>query len=248
MDIRHLLSKKKLMFLIVFILLSFIGERVNFSALVGAKNQSFTLFQFFGPIAGSFLGPIVGVLTVLIAELANFLVLGKSWTAINILRLLPMLFASYYFGTIKDKINFKKLSSRISVIIPALAIILFIVHPIGRTVWFFSLFWAIPIIVSLLPKKYSKNLFLRSLGATFMAHAVGGAIWIYSIKMTAQQWIALIPVVAYERLLFAAGIAVSYIVINTILDKLDTKVTAGVVNIEKKYALFSNPKRKNYIS
>ena len=248
MDIRHLLSKKKLMFLIVFILLSFIGERVNFSALVGAKNQFFTLFQFFGPIAGSFLGPIVGVLTVLIAELANFLVLGKSWTAINILRLLPMLFASYYFGTIKDKINFKKLSSRISVIIPALAIILFIVHPIGRTVWFFSLFWAIPIIVSLLPKKYSKNLFLRSLGATFMAHAVGGAIWIYSIKMTAQQWIALIPVVAYERLLFAAGIAVSYIVINTILDKLDTKVTAGVVNIEKKYALFSNPKRKNYIS
>ncbi len=228
MDLNKIMTKKGFIFLVIFSLLVYAGDKINFSPLVGADNQFFTLFQFFGPIAGSFLGPVVGILAVLIAEVGNFLIVGKEWTLINLVRLLPMLFAAYYFGTRKEKLN---------LLVPLLAILAFIVHPIGRQVWFFTLYWTIPIIVKLLPDKYSQNAFLRSLGATFTAHAVGGAAWIWTVKMTAEQWVGLIPVVAYERLLFTIGIAGSYIAFNTLLDKLDTKLTADLVDIDKKYVV-----------
>ena len=228
MDLNKIMTKKGFIFLVLFSLLVYAGDKINFSPLIGADNQFFTLFQFFGPIAGSFLGPVVGILAVLIAEVGNFLIVGKEWTLINLVRLLPMLFAAYYFGTRKEKLN---------LLVPLLAILAFIVHPIGRQVWFFTLYWTIPIIVKLLPDKYSQNAFLRSLGETFTAHAVGGAAWIWTVSMTAEQWVGLIPIVAYERLLFTIGIAGSYIVFNTLLDKLDTKLTSDAVNIDKSYVL-----------
>jgi len=230
MEFKKIMTKKGFVFLILFSTLAFVGQRINFSALVGADNQFFTLFQFFGPIAGSFLGPVVGIAAVLIAELANFFSLGSEWTAINLVRLLPMLFAAYYFGVNKDKI-------KISVIVPLAAILLFIAHPIGRTVWFFALYWTIPIIVKALPQRYSNNAFLKSLGATFTAHSVGGAAWIWTVPMSASQWVGLIPVVAYERLLFAIGITGLYILFNTLLDKLDSRFTSDAVHIDKRYVL-----------
>ena len=229
MELNKLITKKGILFLLIFTVLVFIGDRVNFSKLVGAENQFFTLFQFFGPIAGAFLGPVVGVLSVLIAEAGSFILLGKAFTIVNVLRLLPMLFAAWYFGTKKGKLSF---------LVPAAAIVLFVAHPVGRQVWFFSLFWAIPIVIKLLPNKYSSQAFLRSLGATFTAHAVGGAMWNYIVPMTPEAWVALIPVVIYERLLFAGGIAVSFVLFNTILDKLDSNTKEGYVNIDKRYILF----------
>ncbi len=238
MKLNKLITKKGLLFLIIFSILVFIGDRINFSKLVGAENQFFTLFQFFGPVAGAFLGPVVGVLSVLIAEIASkiyvnhafsFVAIAKVFNIITVLRLLPMLFAAWYFGTKKDKLSF---------LVPVAAIILFVAHPVGRQAWFFSLFWTIPIIIKLLPKKYSEKVFLRSLGATFTAHAVGGAMWNYIVPMTPQAWIALVPVVIYERLLFAAGITISFVLLNTLLDKLDAKTKADYVNVDKKYVLF----------
>lgn len=229
---KNIFLKKRLIFLILFGIMVLIGKRINFSAVVGTENQFFTLFQFFGPIAGSFLGPLFGVVAVLGAELADFLLASKTWSLINIIRLTPMLFAAYYFG--KKKLN-------ISVIVPLIAMTLFIVHPIGRYAWFYSLYWTIPVIVTILPKKYSNNLLLRSLGATFTAHSVGSVAWLYIVPMTATQWIALIPITAYERLLFAVGIAGSYIVLNTILDKLSEKlkwkIAGDILYIDKHYII-----------
>tara|TARA_Y100000310_G_C20599206_1_gene772099 strand:+ start:103 stop:828 length:726 start_codon:yes stop_codon:yes gene_type:complete len=235
MNLKKLISTKGLIFLIIFSVVAFISQRLNFSSLVGAENQFFTLFQFIGPVAGGFLGPLVGVITVLIAEVVNFIALGKDWSIINLARLLPMLFAAYYFGTNKGKLNFKKY---VGIVVPIIAIIAFVVHPVGRTVWFFSLYWLIPIIVRVLPQKFGDKLFLRSVGATFTAHAVGGALWIWTIPMPAEAWVGLIPVVALERLLFSAGIAGSYILFTTVLDKLDAKFTNGIVNIDLRYTLF----------
>ncbi|MBI2101022.1 hypothetical protein HYT53_00235 [Candidatus Woesearchaeota archaeon] len=234
MKLNKLLTRKGILFLVIFSVLVFIGDKINFSRLVGAENQFFTLFQFFGPVAGAFLGPVVGVLAVLIAEVSSYLVAGKTlvWSyplMINILRLLPMLFAAWYFGTKKNKLSF---------FVPVAAILLFIAHPVGRQVWFFALFWTIPIVIKLLPKKYGDKLFLRSLGATFTAHAVGGAMWNYIVPMTPQAWTALIPVVIYERLLFAGGIAISFIALSTLLDRLDSKTKSEYINIDKKYILF----------
>ncbi len=229
MKLNKLITKKGLLFLLIFSILVFVGDKINFSKLVGAENQFFTLFQFFGPVAGSFLGPVVGILSVLIAEIASKIYSHAAFDLVTILRLLPMLFAAWYFKTKKDKLSF---------FVPIAAIILFVAHPVGRQVWFFALFWTIPIIIKLLPKKYSDKVFLKSLGATFTAHAVGGAMWNYIVPMTPGAWITLIPVVIYERLLFAGGIAVSFVAINTLLDKLDSKTKADYVNIDKRYVLF----------
>ena len=77
MKLNKLITRKGILFLLMFSILVFVGDKVNFSKLVGAENQFFTLFQFFGPVAGSFLGPVVGVLSVLIAEVASKIVQGN---------------------------------------------------------------------------------------------------------------------------------------------------------------------------
>lgn len=229
MKLSKLVTKKGILFLLIFSALVFIGDKVNFSRLIGAENQFFTLFQFFGPVAGAFLGPVVGVLSVLIAEIASRIAGNAAFNVVGLLRLMPMLFAAWYFGTKKDKL---------SLFVPIAAIALFVAHPVGRQVWFFSLFWTIPLIVKLLPKRYSDSVFLRSLGATMTAHAVGGAMWNYIVPMTPGAWITLIPVVIYERLLFASGIAISFVAINTLLDRLDSKTKSEYISVDKRHVLF----------
>ncbi len=237
MKLSKLITAKGLIFLMIFSVLVFVGDRVNFSRLVGADSQFFTLFQLFGPIAGAFLGPVVGVLSVLIAEAASKIAAAnshslaavvKTFDIVTLLRLLPMLFAAWYFGTKKDKT---------SILVPIIAIALFVLHPVGRQVWYFSLFWTIPIIIKMLPKKYSQRVFLKSMGATFTAHAVGGAMWNYIVPMTPQMWIALIPIVIFERLVFTAGISISYVGVNNLLDKIKIKNKSDYVNVDKKYAM-----------
>ncbi len=270
MKLNKLITAKGILFLIIFSVLVFVGDRINFSKLVGSQSQFFTLFQFFGPVAGAFLGPVVGVLSVLIAEVASKISTHSVFDLVTILRLTPMLFAAWYFGTKKGKL---------SMIIPVIAIIAFVAHPVGRQVWYFSLFWIIPIILKYTNEKSSKyavsgivsimgiilfwlspafrtlwfglvfilaialsynfsSISSKSLGATFMAHAVGGAIWNYAVKMTPDAWNALIPIVIFERFLFASGIAASFVVLNTLLDKLDVKTKSEYINVDKKYALF----------
>jgi len=232
MDLNKIFTAKRLIFITIFTVLVLIGKNVNFSPLIGADNQFFTLFQFFGPIAGGFLGSVFGVIAVLFAQLVDFFIVGKEFTLINILRLSPMLFAAYYFGSKKKNL---------SILVPIIAIAVFILHPVGREVWYFSLFWTIPIIGKLLPKKISESVISRSLGATFTAHAVGGAFWIWTVPMTAGQWITLIPIVIYERILFAAGIGISYVIFNASFDKMlelfKIKIPADVLKLEKKFTL-----------
>ncbi|HLC50667.1 MAG TPA: hypothetical protein VJI97_04555 [Candidatus Nanoarchaeia archaeon] len=270
MRVNKLITSKGLLFLLIFSALVFVGDKINFSRLVGSQSQFFTLFQLFGPVAGAFLGPVVGVLSVLIAEVASKVSMNATWDLVTVLRLTPMLLAAWYFGTRKDKL---------SLYVPIAAMILFIAHPVGRQVWYFSLFWTIPILLKYAPEEYSnyivpgiislmglimfatsltyRNIWMaigfvavfglsfiyrdvasKSLGATFTAHAVGGAIWNYIVPMTPAAWIALIPIVIFERLVFASGITISYIGINTILAKLDTKTKAEYVNVDEKHVLF----------
>ena len=238
------MDTRKTIFLVIFSVLAIFAMNINFSRLTGTENQFFTVFQFFGPIVGAFLGPFIGILAVLLAEVGNMLIFGKSFTLLSVLRLLPMLFATYYFATRKDKLNLRSWSSWATIIIPLIAIATFITHPVGRTVWFFSLFWTIPIIITLLPPVYSNNPWLKGLGATFTAHAIGGAIWIWTVPMTTEAWILLIPVVAYERFLFALGIGASYILFNTLLDKVDEKLRSNAINVDPEHVIGKRSKNR----
>lgn len=224
-----ILSRKGVVFLVLFTILALVGMKINFSALVGADSQFFTFYQFFGPIAGGFLG-IWGAVAVLGAQLINFILVGKTVSAINLLRLLPMIFAALYFG----RNGLRGIKDKLGITVPILAILAFWLHPVGQQVWYFALFWTIPIIAKLLPD----NLILRSLGATFTAHSVGGVLWIWTVPMSATAWIALIPIVAFERGLFALGIAGSYVVFVNVLNAVDKVFDINkYLTLEKKYVL-----------
>ena len=133
--------KKKLLFLVLFILVGFASLQIPFNNLIGS-SVSFTLFDFFGPIAGAFLGPFFGIISVFSVMFTNNLIKDVPWTQGTIIRLFPTLFAVYYFAAIN-----KKQSSKWILAVPVLAIIAFLAHPIGRQVPYYALmFWLIPLI------------------------------------------------------------------------------------------------------
>jgi len=227
MKIDNVLSAKGLAFLMLFTVAVLLASNINFSQVLGAPNQQFTFFQFIGPIAGGFLGAGAGVLSVLLAEVVSFAWLGTPLELISVLRLLPMLFAALYFSRYaKGRIT--------QAIVPLACMALFISNPIGGQAWYYSLYWLIPAIALTLPE----NLFLRSLGSTFTAHAIGGVIWLYFVPTTPAFWIALIPIVAFERLMFAAGISVSYYAVNTLFARMESVAKSGIISIDMRYALF----------
>ncbi len=234
--IENVASAKGLAFLLLFTAIALVASNINFSQVFGAPNQAFTLFQFMGPIASGFLGAGAGVLAVLLAQVVSFVMLGKSLEFINILRLAPMLFAALYFAKYSKGAAGSRVSGRLtSAAVPLVCMALFIAHPIGSQAWQYSLYWLIPAIVLALPE----SLFLRSLGSTMTAHAIGGIIWLYFIPTTAAFWMMLIPVVAFERTLFALGITGSYFALNTVLSKIEAVAKSGVVAIDRRYVLFA---------
>jgi len=220
------ITKKNVLFISIFVILGFIALQIPVAQLAGSKVK-FTIYDALAPVAGSFIGSIPGAIAVFLMQFFNFLVHGAQIEdAGTVIRFFPMLFAVLYFSK-KGMVN---------LIIPALAIVAFIAHPIGRTVWYFPLFWLIPIIAHFFRDRF---LLARALGATFTAHAVGGALWIWVFALPAPVWISLIPIVALERSLFALGICVSFVLVNNLLAFLEKKhiLNLGFV-IEPKY-LFS---------
>lgn len=224
--IKQHITKENILFIAIFAIVGFIALQIPVAQLEGSKVK-FTAYDAFAPIAGAFIGSIPGVIAVFLMQFFNFLAHGIHIEDIGtIIRFFPMLFATLYFAK-KGKFN---------LIVPAIAIIAFAIHPIGRTVWYFSLFWTIPIIAYFLRDRF---LFARALGSTFTAHAVGGALWIWTFSLPAPVWNSLIPVVIAERFLFALGIVGSFVMVNNILCFLGKKNILNLgFHIERKYLVY----------
>ncbi|MFH1029896.1 MAG: hypothetical protein V1770_01400 [bacterium] len=209
---QQFITKKNLLFVIIFVIFGFIALQIPVTQVVGSKVK-FTFYDAFAPVTGSFIGGIPGMTAVFLLQFLNFLFRGaRVQDAGTIIRFFPMLFAVLYFGNIKTE--------KLRVLVPICAIIGFIAHPIGRTVWYFTLFWTIPILALYFKGKF---LFVRALGATFTAHAVGSALWIWFFPLPAQVWNSLIPVVIAERFLIALGISGSFVLVNNVLGFLENK-------------------------
>lgn len=191
-------NKKQVWLVAGFAVLGLIALQFSVSHLAGSRAQ-FTVFDAFAPAIGGFLGGIPAIIAVALAEIANFLAHGsQALDAGTIIRFFPILMAVFYFA--------KK--TQWSFVVPLVAIFLFNLNPVGRSVWYFSLFWLIPVVMYFFQDRW---VLARALGATFAAHAVGGALWVWFFHLPREVWISLIPVVIIERLLFAAGITVSYL-------------------------------------
>lgn len=225
-------KKHNLLFISLFTIIGLLALQVPISNLAGSK-VSFTLFDLFGPIAPAFIGTVPGIISVFVVQILNFLFHGAAvQDAGTIIRFFPMLFAAWYFS--------KK--SKLTLLIPIIAIIAFVFHPIGKTVWYFGLFWTIPLLAYLIRDRF---LLARSLGATFTAHAVGGALWIYAFNLPANVWTSLIPIVITERIIFAVGISAAYILMTNLLAYLGAKKNLTLSkSLQTKY-IFINKIIKN---
>lgn len=168
------------------------------SYIVGSTFSFFSLSDALMPLSG-LLG--IGFSLFLVACRSSLKMAFKSFALHKLVYHIPGVCASGYWAT-ENKI--------ISLVIPALCMVAFLVHPIGYAAAPYSFYWFIPMALYFVQKK---SIFMHSLASTFIAHSVGAVLWLYiHPAMTVTQWYALIPVVAVERLLFASTMTVAYFV------------------------------------
>lgn len=87
------------------------------------------------------------------------------------------------------------------ILLPIACMCLFCLSPADPIARFYVLYWFIPIGLYFIPLNNTYlSLIGRAFKSTFTAHALGSVIWVYLVPMSGEQWVALIPVVAIERL------------------------------------------------
>jgi len=117
----------------------------------------------------------------------------------------------------KESILLEVLNFILRVLFPLVCMVLFVLHPIGKEAFIYSLYWLIPVFFYFLQ---NKSVFFMALTSTFLAHCMGSIIWLYTVEMSSGQWLALIPIVAVERLVFACGISIIYFCVNWCMSKI----------------------------
>lgn len=203
------ISKKSLLFLVLFVVLGLIATQIPLVNIVGSAKK-FTVLELFGPSAGMLAGPVIGPIAILIVKIADSLIKSTPFEVASLLLLLTMPLAAFYFGS----------KSKWRVVAPLVCFVLFVTHPMGREAWPYALYWLIPIAGVFV---FRKNLLLKSLGATFVAHSIGSTVYLYAFGLPASVWLGLIPQVALERGFFAVGIWLSYLVLNNVFNLLAKK-------------------------
>ena len=174
-----------------------LSSLVKFSWIIGSHMSFFSGINIMAPLSGAFggvFGSIASFAIRTIVHLCLFGVLSVKCLTIGI----PNFFASLYWGTTHWLVRAG---------LPLTCMLFFWMHPVGFAAGAYAFYWLIPVVVHYLSRK---NIFLEALGSTFVAHAVGSVIWLYAMPMTPGVWLALIPVVAIERLLFATGMVIAH--------------------------------------
>lgn len=196
--LRGKMKQKHVLVVIGWICLVILSRYLKFSIPIGEQSAQFSCF------------------TVVLPLIAYFLRLGRSvslvgggWFLMHLVHPIPLtagiptLFATLSWRASREK---GAVHWGMHVLFPLLAMVLFATSSNGSEVWPYALYWLIPVGCAF----GRPGLFGRALQSTFVAHAAGSVIWVYLTPVTSAQWLALIPVVAVERLL-AVGVAVSVI-------------------------------------
>ncbi|MFA5998888.1 MAG: hypothetical protein WC747_02645 [Candidatus Babeliales bacterium] len=179
--------KKNLKIFPVFFL-TLCARLVPFNWIIGSVHATFSLSSMVAPVIAQHYG---------LSWVSLFFLSTSIFSTASLLLFLvhrtPLFFASRAF---------QKREVITSIVVPAISMILFVGHDVGRVAWCYSLYWLIPMALYFLKdSKYS-----RALSASFVAHGVGSVVWLYTHAIPAPIWIGLIPVVLCERLLIAGGI------------------------------------------
>lgn len=215
-------DSKKITFLALFFVLALVSIKLSFIPLLGAEGQTVSSFHFIAPIAGGFLGTVPAILTVFAAEVADVIIWNKALTQTRILLLFPILVGVWFFSRHKRESG---------LLVTGAGIALWLLHPVGREAWFYSLLFIVPLVGGMM-----QNLVGRSFGAAYSAFVAGQVLWLYFMPTTAAEWVGWIPVVIIERTSFAIGIAASFVAMNTILARFRLALPRGVP-IDPRYDL-----------
>jgi len=209
-------------------------SKIKLHPIFGTGGR-FSILAMLGPVIPAFVGGSFGAIAIFGARFIQLLIgisQAKSW--FSYISYTPLFLAGIYFARM-----FKKKANH--AIMPIIIIFLFIIHPIGRQVWYFSLFWLIPIIITfarpylwrLVRKHDIPLIYLYSLSATFIDHAVGSVMYLYYLNIPPIYWITAIPYVLPERALFALGITFFYLFIRESLRALQRSLPIKIVIIEE---------------
>jgi hypothetical protein len=185
-----------------------ISGLLKVSFLVGSQMIWFSASNSVLPLAGAFAGVMGSGLVFLLRQIVH-LIFFKTVSLSFLAFCVPGLCASLYWSTRHYVIR---------LLLPIACMFLFVIHPVGAEAFLYSLYWLIPVVLFFIPRK---SLFLQALGSTFVAHAVGSVIWLYTVPMTASMWIALMPIVLFERLLFALGMVVAHRMLSFVFGTID---------------------------
>ncbi len=197
-------TKKKISFIvlvgIVVVLSFFILKQIYF---LSCKQNHFLWLAVAAPLLGG-LFRLRGV--------AAFvgLFLGVKWLlgSVPITFGIPTACAAAYwslFNCNKGGLKMRVKHLFISLGLPVICVFFFVAHPVGKQAFLYSFYWFIPIIIFFVQRFFGSSFLLCSLGSVFISHAVGSVMSLYITPTVPEKWIGLIPVVAVERLSFAAG-------------------------------------------
>jgi hypothetical protein len=216
------------------LLLLFCGLSILFQNIavshISKDSKPFTMFEFIAPTSVALFSPVIGILALLFSEFVQKFLLNQfDYSLFSIARLFTLVAAAYYFGTVlRDK--------KFGIIVPIIGMLLFWMHPVGAQAWMYALLWIIPIAATFL----STNILFRSLGATFQAHVIGSVAYLYfASSFGPEYWMALIPLVLVERMTYAAGIALTFVAFNSLLELAKNEYGFRIpgVQSEARYAL-----------
>lgn len=171
--------------------------------ILGSKAGCFSTANIVYPLIGISSSSST-VLIIFIIGLVIRFILGLLFlpniTVLSLLLLrLPGLMGSLYLS-----VNSKYLKLLLS----AMPMVLFIVHPIGFKAWPYSLYWLIPMGLSFYSfedKHRFYGIFTQFLAASFTTHAFGSVIYLYLYHIDVETWYFLIPIVFWERLFLSLG-------------------------------------------
>jgi hypothetical protein len=200
----------KITFSVLFAALFIVLTKTKMFPILGTEFN-FSMGVMFGPALGGLLGIRLGVATILVSQLIGTVVgLYKIKDMLSMLVFFPILVGSIYFAR-----SFR--GDRKTIAVPAVCMVLFLLHPIGREVWFYSLFWLIPMAVIIFKDRIDSVIrhpvartYSCSLGTAFVDHSVGSVVYLWFLSIPGQFWVAAIPLTIMERLLIALGITFSF--------------------------------------
>lgn len=174
---------------------------IKLSFIVGSKAAFFSAGHCVSPLVGLYSGIGMSILALCVRSSLTSYTLHMA-PLIALSYHIPTFFSSLYLATIaQPRVNFLQRAGMSLLIVACFTA--FGVHAVGSQALAYTLFWFIPLLSTVIAHR---NTFFHALASTFTAHAIGSVIWLYSIgPVSPAAWLALIPVVVVERLLFASG-------------------------------------------